>query len=1124
MRKKITALCLLCLLTFMCGCHKPPPPEPEAAYDPNAGIGETVTDERGNAVYIASGGVSAYQIVYPARATAAEFYAANEMSDFIGRAAGAVLPVVSEAALNGFEQNKVISVGGTLLYEDAVHDDLSDAPLDSFLIKTDGYSVFIKGNNDRGTLYGVYDFLEKLLGVRFLTDRYTHVPTVTEFPLRALAIREEPSFTQRYFFAQSESSDAKMLSAFHARQRFVGEAGASAALGGPSEWCVEAGTAHNAATHYVSKSTYQDERFYSYAQYRADTGKPVNAGTYAEYIAGIDAYDNWFWEYINPATGGSQGMFDLCYTNGLTDDGAVDAEKEESVFLTALASLKRYVLGADKQDKQIKYFMFGSADIAEGAKGCPCSRCQRVIATYGTSGWYLRFVNRLAAEIDAWARRELDRSDIEVVMFAYAYVSKAPVKRSGDGFAPIDQTVRAGDNVRIRSALVDTNRYYSITDAKQYESYKTYMREWDAAAAKFCVWTYETSFQNYLVYVPVMQTFKENLTLFKQLNASYVMMQSTWNSSGHWSSLLNSYVASKMLWNPNRDVNALKAEFIELYYGPAAGGGGAGHRRIRAVLGGKRRRAFAVYQRLCDLKSRVDRVLPDQIFRAAAVTAGSRVRRRRRERSNGGRKKGAARQDRRGQGHAPISAVVQLLQPLQFLRGAGGAGNGVFRHLRYAGDQNGGRILVAKAGDAGFVSKFVAVRERRTMKDLKIYAFSSPPATREAYRQYAACGFNTALIDQNYAAPGTREYAAILDYCDEFGLKAYPMSYRPPQKWSAFPWEGDDTDYMAHKSFDGVFFWDEPGMADLDELASWIDGFEQKYPGKTFLVNLSCCYNDAALAARYPVGYDRVRAFFGIYAEKVLEKLSGPKILSTDYYPFLEKNGEKTMLHDYLWPFDAFSAVCEQRGYDFHFYIQASGGWNSECTGDPGDAYARDITSEAEITFQGLVCLSYGAGGIALFTYMSIDAFRYGALADQNGPTHRYAYAQAAIGKIKAFHAALTGFERVGTALLLGGTPAGYAVSAYKTLKNRLAGFARLKRPVCEADLLITEFRGAGKYAYLIVSYADPVKGGVCSVTFDVDRESLAVFDGAGGGRVTRGRTGYGLRLASGAGVLIVAE
>jgi len=47
---------------------------------------------------------------------------------------------------------------------------------EGFSIVREGTKLYIVGNIPRGTLYGVYDFLDVELGVRFLTGEVTHVP------------------------------------------------------------------------------------------------------------------------------------------------------------------------------------------------------------------------------------------------------------------------------------------------------------------------------------------------------------------------------------------------------------------------------------------------------------------------------------------------------------------------------------------------------------------------------------------------------------------------------------------------------------------------------------------------------------------------------------------------------------------------------------------------------------------------------------------------------------------------------------------------------------------------------------------------------------------------------------
>jgi hypothetical protein len=341
-------------------------------------------------------------------------------------------------------------------------------------------------------------------------------------------------------------------------------------MGGMPSKSIDAGFAHTAVTHYVNFDTYKAEHFYSYSKFLADEGIGASRSAYERYCADYDRHNNWFWEYVN--NGSPMGYYDLDYTNGLTDDGkwdrALGTEKGDTVFSTALASLKEYVTKADAQNKSINKFQFGISDLA--LYGCPGSRSKALAERYGAAGVHLRFVNALAEEIDKWARAELNRGDIEVMFFAYAYSVQAPVVKQNDVYAPIDDTVKARDNVRCWLAVIDTNKYYSIPDARQELYFQDIVEKWAAVCSKFSVWTYENNYTDFLVYIPTMQTWRDNFNLFKKINSYYVMMQSTWSGNGIWHTLMNSYVAAKMMWNPNRDVNKLKDEYITLYFGPAA--------------------------------------------------------------------------------------------------------------------------------------------------------------------------------------------------------------------------------------------------------------------------------------------------------------------------------------------------------------------------------------------------------------------------------------------------------------------------------------------------------------------------------------------------------------------------
>ncbi len=155
---------------------KPAPPAPE----------KTIT--------LAQNGAAEYAIVTAAEPTLAEQTAARELAECLGKVTGAEFKTVTEAAAE--KPSKAIHLGWTAF---AAGQGLDGAKLgpEEWVVKTFGDALVITGGRPRGTLYGVYDFLENQVGVHWL-DRGAEVapkrPTLTVGPLDR---RAKPAFRMR---------------------------------------------------------------------------------------------------------------------------------------------------------------------------------------------------------------------------------------------------------------------------------------------------------------------------------------------------------------------------------------------------------------------------------------------------------------------------------------------------------------------------------------------------------------------------------------------------------------------------------------------------------------------------------------------------------------------------------------------------------------------------------------------------------------------------------------------------------------------------------------------------------------------------------------------------------------
>lgn len=145
---------------------------------------------------LAGGGETDYVIIVDPSADVCEQFAARQLADYLERISGAVFRVTAPEYIDG---HFPIIVGFNKL--SAFFDTPRDAALgeEGFIIRSVDCGLIIAGAEPRGTLYGVYAFLEKI-GVRFLAFDETVVPMEETLVCPALDIREKPAFMYRYGF------------------------------------------------------------------------------------------------------------------------------------------------------------------------------------------------------------------------------------------------------------------------------------------------------------------------------------------------------------------------------------------------------------------------------------------------------------------------------------------------------------------------------------------------------------------------------------------------------------------------------------------------------------------------------------------------------------------------------------------------------------------------------------------------------------------------------------------------------------------------------------------------------------------------------------------------------------
>lgn len=183
---------------------------------------------------------------------------------------------------------------------------------------------------------------------------------------------------------------------------------------------------------------------------------------------------------------------------------------------------------------------------------CTCTDCAKLEATEGApSGPMLHFVNYVAGKI------ENEFPHVAISTLAYQYTRKPP------------QQVRPRSNVIIRLCSIECSFAHPL-DSDTNTTFRRDLAAWSNVCKRLYVWDYVTNYHHYIQPHPNLRVMGPNLKFFKYKGVKGVFEQGNRLSKGGEFAELRAWVLAKLLWNPDRDAEALVDEFINGYYTAAA--------------------------------------------------------------------------------------------------------------------------------------------------------------------------------------------------------------------------------------------------------------------------------------------------------------------------------------------------------------------------------------------------------------------------------------------------------------------------------------------------------------------------------------------------------------------------
>ncbi len=459
-----------------------------------------------------------YGVLFDEKVPAYE-YAYGELKKFIEQASGIVLERYKG-------QKYFISLGVTEECKKRFGENLYDGiNFDGYKIIFDNGNIYIYGKKLRSVVFGVYGFLDKHLGVRFLGN-VDYVPSFTELNIEEKSGTYSPLFKFRDYLnnptcvSKTQSMKMGFLTENATDDRF----GNLEKFGIVEDmWFSGIPSPHN-SLYYVPLAEYEKDHpeFYSRTK-------------------GVEAVE-------------------LCYSNGVTDDGEFDESLAESVVTATVKSLIKF----KKQEPQSSYFMFGKPD--DSGAICHCERCEKArIKWGGESGLMIVFFNAVLKKLREYYKEVGEEMDVNVVTFAYQKTTNPPkVDKS------LISKVTPDENLFIRYAPINADYTYPLIHEKQKPEVSGQVKGWTALTKNLMLWDYNDCYHEYFFYFPNWHYIKENLQLYYDSGMQFVLNQSAYNINYSWVSCARAYVDSKLYWDMSLDVYELRAEYVRLYYGVAS--------------------------------------------------------------------------------------------------------------------------------------------------------------------------------------------------------------------------------------------------------------------------------------------------------------------------------------------------------------------------------------------------------------------------------------------------------------------------------------------------------------------------------------------------------------------------
>ncbi len=482
-------------------------------------------------------GVEDAKIVIPQNAHVVEKTASEELCNYIEKSLGIKLPIICECKAEG----KCIYVGHT---EFAKKNNVLGKSKENWIIKmVDGSLVLSGGVNrgDRGIIYAAYHFLEENLGVRWWNGLEEDVLTLDEFKIAEDFEKEgTPYFPYRKpltdILIGLDNADA---------EKGAADGADSSSVPGMEKYPFIPRSRINVLSPLDDNIESVYEPIVRKHGDMLTHGRPHHVHVLGKLFPKAETHaEHPEWMAWNEDKKERLKLGHYCLSN---------EEFYNALMEKLLGFIKEDVELAEKTGVELPYYYSLSFDDLDAEYFfCHCPECKKKIEKSGVTGYALQFINRVARDVKKlypWVKIEF----LAYVVFVH------PPK---DDTVPEENVVIriAGDRADMTHGFVEpANRPYL-------DKLKTWSKLCKVNGAELQIWKYMFNLQMNFA-CPLVFGLQNFIQTYRDYGVKGIFVEiEKFSSDCHD---LNVYVLTRLLEDPDCDVETLIADFCDRYYGKA---------------------------------------------------------------------------------------------------------------------------------------------------------------------------------------------------------------------------------------------------------------------------------------------------------------------------------------------------------------------------------------------------------------------------------------------------------------------------------------------------------------------------------------------------------------------------